>query len=62
MRNILHNAAFYFTKDEISRRMPPCIYKNDFGGYTSMSVIADRIVADTKYEEQCKKVKTNYKW
>ena len=37
------------------------VYNYDFDGYTSMSCIADRIISDRKFDEQCRKNSKNRK-
>lgn len=38
------------------------IYNYDFDGYTSMKSIADRIMADKRFDKQCKRNVENKKY
>lgn len=38
------------------------IYNYDFDGYVSISTIAERIISDWKFDEQCRKNLTNRKY
>lgn len=37
------------------------VYNYDFDGYTPMSVIADRIISDRKFDDKCRKLEENNK-
>lgn len=48
----------YYTPMNYNREHTTCssrIYNYDFGGYTSMSDMANEIISDWKFDEQCRK-------
>lgn len=57
------NRNYYTTPSNYAdhTKVSGLVYNYDFDGYTSMSVIADRIISDMKFDEKMRKLGENNK-